>query len=190
MAILLDPFLNKNEYEWKKQFVGECDTFYNNRCLIDPKFFKSEIQQDFNHRFKKQLDKLQGIRPSIIIIDDLEEEVEQIEVKRSTEMDLQFPRYYIESEGEKYLDWVFGQVNIEAFPQHGIGKPSCIVKGQTVHALVFENPAAGVGNYPCWDTINGWVTTFAAAKIKHFAGKRGEIDARTIVNEEGWIEVE
>lgn len=72
-----------------------------------------------------------------------------------------YPFAYTRAEGGSFVDWTGQYVTHKRLDRLvKQQRPTVQIWGCTVHCLVFDNPAVGVGRFPRWDCINGWTTTF------------------------------
>lgn len=67
------------------------------------------------------------------------------------------PRSYTTEDGGKWLDWVYPAFD-EGLLAISTDKHIVLDGAGIVHSIALENPAAGNGNFPRWDALNGWTT--------------------------------
>lgn len=83
-----------------------------------------------------------------------------------------YPFAFTEKEGGEYIPWDGSSIDTKQLNQIRDINFS-IINGFRVHSLCFENPAAGLGNFPRWDCVNGWTTTIKKAKENFPKGLHG-----------------
>lgn len=74
-----------------------------------------------------------------------------------------YPVWFVDREGGTWQEWKAGattehKMKAAVVVNHGV------LNDVVFHALAFENPSAGHGNFARWDCINGWTTTLTQAR--------------------------
>ena len=77
------------------------------------------------------------------------------------------PTHYTTTDGGVWKLWEGKKIDVTELPKYTsftVGRSKFILlpykSGQNIkiHSLAFDDPAFGLGNFPRWDSINGWTT--------------------------------
>jgi hypothetical protein len=85
-----------------------------------------------------------------------------------------YPWFYTLQPGGSWLAWTGGRVTLRELVRCPNFNGITVLHGIKLHALAFEDPAAGEGNFPRWEASARWTTSFTTARRNFPLGFHGE----------------